>query len=578
MINLKFKLIIVTVVCLTAALLIGVWMMTSMKSNKNTIPYNGHGGTFKNPLAEMDTPDPSVVYVDGYYYMTFTHNGTDIMVMKSQTLDFHQAERKVVWYPPVGTMYSANLWAPEIQYLQGRWYVYFAADDGNNENHRMYAIEADTEDPLGSYTFKGQITDETNKWAIDGLALEHEEQLYFIWSGWEGDANIQQNTYIAPMSDPLTIRGSRVLLSEPDLAWEQAGGPPYINEGQAILKKDGRVFLAYSGAGSWTPFYSIGMLTLEEGSDPLVASNWIKSQTPLMQMDEEAGVYGPGHNSFVTSPDGSEDWIVYHATSGISDGWNNRKARAQKVHWNDDGMPEFGKPLSVDTAIVVPSGEGVLKAENAVITEDKLEYRMIQSTVETNAPLLIRYRNVSSTTQSMDVWINEAKSTTIVLPVTEAGEDGYAYTYVPLIADWNKISLVNNVIGVEVISMELPRYEAEDAQAELNGQAEDNPFTSGRGAVTIEQGEGEALRFSQVFVPVSGTYQLHFAFSNPTEQHVNIQIMVNDKKAEIFSLAPTGRNIFQVLPIEIRLNPGPNEITLKNASGRLDLDYMDITH
>jgi GH43 family beta-xylosidase len=574
--KLKIKIMMVTVVCLAAALMLGMWMMTN--NTKDTAAYNGHGGTFKNPLTDIDTPDPSVVYADGYYYMTFTHNGTDIMVMKSRTLDFHQAERKVVWYPPVGTMYSANLWAPEIQYLQGRWYIYFAADDGNNENHRMYALEADSEDPLGSYTFKGQITDETDKWAIDGLALEHKEQLYFIWSGWEGDVNIQQNTYIAQMSDPLTISGSRVLLSEPELEWEKTGGPPYIQEGQAILKKDGHVFLAYSGAGSWTPFYSIGMLTLVEGGDPLVASNWIKSQTPLMQMDEEAGVFGPGHNSFVTSPDGSEDWIVYHATSGISDGWNNRKARAQKVQWNEAGMPEFGKPLSLDTAITVPSGEGVFESENAVITGDKLEYKMIRSTIETKAPLLIRYRNVSNTPQSIDIWSNDAKAAAVDLPATEAGEDGYAYTIVPLIADWNKISLINNDSGVEVISIELPRYEAEAAQAELNGLAEDNPFTSGRGGVTIEQGEGDALQFSQVSVPVSGTYQLHFAFSNPTEQHVDIQVMVNGKKAGLLSILPTGRNIFQDFPMEIMLKSGPNAITLKDASGRLDLDYMDITH
>src|SRR5690606_17588209 len=75
--------------------------------------YSGHGGTFKNPIVDMDTPDPSVVYKDGFYYMTFTHNGADIMVMKSRTIDFRHAKRKVVWYPPFGTMYSANLWAPE---------------------------------------------------------------------------------------------------------------------------------------------------------------------------------------------------------------------------------------------------------------------------------------------------------------------------------------------------------------------------------------------------------------------------------------------------------------------------------
>lgn len=232
------------------ALIMVIWGVVWLKEDHQYLAaaeYKGHGGTFKNTLADIDTPDPSVINKDGYYYMTFTHNGADVMVMKSRTLDFRGAQKKVVWYPPMETMYSANIWAPEIQYIRGKWYIYFAADNGLNENHRMYALEAVSDDPLGEYEFKGQITDDTNKWAIDGLVMEYEEKLYFVWSGWEGDVNIQQNTYIAPMSDPLTISGPRVKISVPELEWEKAGGPPYIHEGHSILQHNGRLFIVYSG-------------------------------------------------------------------------------------------------------------------------------------------------------------------------------------------------------------------------------------------------------------------------------------------------------------------------------------------
>ena len=62
-----------------------------------------------------------------------------------------------VWTPPANTSYSKELWAPELMYLQGRWYIYFAASDGNNVNHRMYVLEGNTQDPQGGYTFKGKI-------------------------------------------------------------------------------------------------------------------------------------------------------------------------------------------------------------------------------------------------------------------------------------------------------------------------------------------------------------------------------------------------------------------------------------
>lgn len=571
--------LLVAAVCAAALLLWGGWSLATNGIGDKTAnaPYNGHGGTFKNTLAEIDTPDPSIVYANGYYYMTFTHNGADIMVMKSRTLDFRQAERKVVWYPPPDTMYSSGIWAPEIQHLQGRWYIYFAADDGANENHRMYALEADTEDPMGDYTFKGQVTDETNRWAIDGLAVEHENKLYFVWSGWEGDVNIRQNTYIAPMSDPLTISGPRVLLSEPDLEWEQAGGPPFINEGQAILKKDGRLFIVYSGAGSWTPFYSLGMLALAPGGDPLDPSAWTKSAQPLLQMDEEAEVYGPGHNTFVASPDGTEHWIVYHATSGYTDGWNNRKARAQKIEWNEDGTPHFGKPLSLDTAIPNPAGSGVFRAEHANAASGKLEFDLIPSSVETEAPLLIHYRNPAGASRSLDIWVNGEQAGTAALPATEADAPGYAYAFVPLQSGHNNIGFPLADDGLQVEAVEIPRYEAESAQAESMAATADHPHASGSGIAQIEGGKGTALRFAQVNVPVPGTYRLGLAVSNPSGSDAALDIKVDGGKKRSLAIPATERNQYIVAAVEMKLKSGTNVITLENATGRLNLDYIDIT-
>ncbi|HZG78275.1 MAG TPA: family 43 glycosylhydrolase, partial [Paenibacillus sp.] len=524
--------------------------------------YAGHGGTFKNTLAEIDTPDPSVVYKDGYYYMTFTHNGTDVMVMKSRTLDFRGAERKVVWYPPVDTMYSANLWAPEIQYLRGKWYIYFAADNGLNDNHRMYALEADTDDPMGSWTFRGQIADETNKWAIDGLALELDDKLYFVWSGWEGDVNIAQNTYIAPMSDPLTISGPRVLLSKPDLEWERMGGPPYINEGQAILKKNGRTFLFYSGAGSWTPFYSIGMLTLEPGADPLVPSNWKKSEQPLLTMNDEAGVYGPGHNSFTTSPDGTEDWIVYHATSGISDGWNNRKARAQKVLWSEDGMPSFGPALSLDTAIEAPAGGGVFRAAHAALDGDTLTFDGIPSSVETTAPLLVHYVNETGSPVAAALAANGAAAGEVELPPTAAGATGYAYASAPLKEGANALSIASAGDGWQVLAIELPRFEAENASAEGGAAAETNPFASGWGAAELPaDAEAAAIRFANVNVPVAGTYAATVYVANGGEA-ARVRLRANGGEAVWLDVPAGERSRFEPATAELKLAAGANELVL----------------
>lgn len=566
--------------------IVGVIAMRQTDSSIAEGMYNGHGGTFKNPLIDMDTPDPSVVYKDGYYYMTFTHHGTDIMVMKSRTIDFKQAEKKVVWYPPIGTMYSANLWAPEIQYIRDKWYIYFAADDGNNENHRMYALEAVGDDPLGEYEFKGQITDETNKWAIDGLVMEHEEQLYFVWSGWEGDENIRQNTYIAPMSDPLTISGPRVMLSSPDQEWEMAGGPPYIQEGQAILYREGHVFIVYSGAGSWTPFYSLGLLALKEGGDPLRPEDWQKSAEPLLTMDEEAGVYGPGHNSFVKSPDGTEDWIVYHGTTSPSDGWNNRKARAQRIAWNEQGLPEFGKPLPLETAIPLPSGSGVYQAKHAERDEDRLSFGRFTVAVPAEMPLLVHYKNETGASRTLEVWVDDSQAGSIELPATAPNEISYAYGRIPLVAGTGELALrtggnggtdgasADILDGIQAI--ELTRYEAESASSGLRDAVNTDLSASGEGVIKLTNEQDSSVSFRPVYVPKQGEYRLILGVSNPGDGERSFELRVNGGKGARLKIPATGRNVFTEVVFEGKLQRGDNEITIEGASGDLSLDYMDI--
>lgn len=331
-------------------------------------------GTFKNPIVPVSSgagsADPSVIFKDGYYYYVKSENDGLIQVAKAKRLqDIGIAPRVTVYTPPTGQMYSKELWAPEIQYLNDKWYIYFAADDGNNNNHRMYVIEGDSQDAQGTYTMKGKIADATNKWAIDGTVLtKSDNSMYFVWSGWEGDTNVSQNLYIAPMSNPWTISGPRVLVSTPNQTWELVGAPPSINEGPEILMKDDKIFIVYSASGSWTDDYALGMLTNTDG-DVLNPASWTKSG-PVFS--KAPGAFGPGHNTFTKSPDGTEDWIVYHADLKSGGSWGNRTVRAQKFTWNQDGTPNFGTPVAYGALVQEPSGTPSIslysyEAEDAVL-------------------------------------------------------------------------------------------------------------------------------------------------------------------------------------------------------------------
>ncbi len=295
--------------------------------------------TVTNPVYPTGN-DPWIVQHEGNYYYCYSGGG-GVRVGKIDSIDkvTDQTARQV-YTAPSGTMYSKEYWAPELHYIRGEWYIYVAADDGNNENHRMYVLKGTSQDPTEPFEFVGQITDPTNKWAIDGTVLTIGDELYFVWSGWEGDVNVAQNIYIAHMSDPCTIDSERVLLSTPEYSWEKVG-TPYVNEGPTALVHENGIHIVYSASGSWTDQYCLGMLTLT-GEDPLDAASWEKALRPVFRY--RPGIcYGPGHCSFSTAVDGSI-WMIYHANLEAGTGWGGRSVWIAPITFDESGMPVFGTP------------------------------------------------------------------------------------------------------------------------------------------------------------------------------------------------------------------------------------------
>ena len=247
--------------------------------------------TFTNPLLPSGA-DPWVTYHDGYYYYTNT-TGRNITIWKTKNIsDLKSAEKKVVWTPPSTGPYSKEIWAPEIHFLQGKWYVYFAADSGNNSNHRLYVLENASKDPLeGNWTMKGKLITPDDKWAIDGSVFEHKGKMYLIWSGWKGDVNGEQDIFIAKMKNPFTVQGRRTLVSTPTYNWETIGDlnnpndVPHVNvnEGPEVLKHGNKLFLIYSASGCWTDTYTLGMLSANADADLMKASSLTKTEHPVIK-------------------------------------------------------------------------------------------------------------------------------------------------------------------------------------------------------------------------------------------------------------------------------------------------------
>jgi GH43 family beta-xylosidase len=318
------------------------------------------GDTFTNPLLQTG-PDPWVVWWHGFYYYS-NSSGTNLTLRKTADItDLRNTERKIVWTPEPGHPWSKEIWAPELHRWGNKWYIYFAADAGQNASHRIYVVENDSDDPTeGTWTLKGKVSDSSDKWAIDATTFEVKGQHYLAWSGWKGDTDGEQDIFIAHMSNPWTIDSPRTLISEPTYEWEKHGDLPgrhvNVNEGPEMLMHGNKIFIVFSASGCWTDFYSLGLTQAKVGANLLDAQNWQKIDHPFLSTDPKAGAFGPGHNGFFKSPDGKQDWIIYHANPKAGQGCGNfRSPRIQRFTWNGDGTPNFGTPASLDETLKKPA-------------------------------------------------------------------------------------------------------------------------------------------------------------------------------------------------------------------------------
>ncbi|GIP31669.1 family 43 glycosylhydrolase [Paenibacillus sp. J2TS4] len=316
---------------------------------------------FKNPIFP-DGADPWMLkHKDSNYYLTVTR-GDRIQLWRSRSMTgLAKAAPVTVWTPEPNGPYSYNLWAPELHYIEDRWYMYYTANDGGGDDtRRVCVLQLEGEDPLkDKWIFKGVVN--TAYAGLDGTVLSHKGELYFFYSGYGYFPEYGSAIYAAKMENPWTLTGQNVLISAPTEAWEKQGGMA-INEGPVFLRRNGKIFLVFSASATWSDDYCLGMTSISENADLLDSAAWEKHPGPVFGKNVEQGVYAPGHNSFTVSPDGSEDWIIYHAYSysemdmNRSEG-SKRSTRMQRFGWQVDGTPDFGDAISTNQWIPSPSGK-----------------------------------------------------------------------------------------------------------------------------------------------------------------------------------------------------------------------------
>ncbi|ATQ76733.1 glycosyl hydrolase [Massilia violaceinigra] len=358
--------------------------------------------TFINPVgpSTASSADPHVMrHSDGNYYFVSTAPGWDkLELRKSPSLSGIGARTPVTVFVKTAACSGNNctskeIWAPEINHINGAWYIYFSGA-GTDNQHRVFAIRNPSADPTtGTWSAPVKVADSEDSWAIDQTVANINGQLYMAWSDISGGQ--PQRIKIARMSSPTTLIGKGAIISTPTLVWEKSGAA--VNEAPAFIVHGNKVHLSISASGCWTDDYKLGLLTANLGADLTMPSNWSKAATPILQKGN--GAFGPGHNGFTKSPDGTEDWIVYHANPATGQGCgDSRTTRIQKVSWNGD-IPVIGAPVAAGMPVTRPSGEGSGTIWYRVRNEASGKVMSIDRAAAANGAAIWQFTNLNNSDQ-----------------------------------------------------------------------------------------------------------------------------------------------------------------------------------
>ncbi len=428
-----------------------IWDEEQIKAVDTSIPGSTYTvtGTVNQPeyddILVEQRADPWVFLGDdGYYYFTGSYPvkgqeeeeqgiGYDRVVLRrSKTIQgLKEAEEVAIWRPSAETGTYRYIWAPEIHQINGTWYVFFTAsiDPFNTYNIRPHVLVCTGGDPMdpGSWELHRMQAVEGDTFAVQQFSLdmtcfESAGTYYVAWAANPGDFS---NLYIATIDpdEPWQLTSGCTKISMPDFAWENP-----INEGPAVIKNNGKVYLCYSAAAvDYT--YCVGMLMADEGADLLDADAWTKYPIPLLSTYDFENQCGPGHNSFTIDENGNPV-IVYHArpvyecsnggnfegAHGSCDWPGNslldpcRHARVKSVNFAADGTP-----------ILNMTPEEELAPENRQITVKitvaSEEEQLVTVTYEASEGGTIEGQAVQTIVKGEDAQT-----------VTAAADDGYTFT------------------------------------------------------------------------------------------------------------------------------------------------------
>ena len=328
--------------------------------------------SFTNDLGITDIGDPFMLKVapDEYYlYCTSAPNGFFCWHSKDM---IHWDSKKMCYVMKEDSWGRECFWAPEVVAYQDKYYMFYTAM-GKDGLRLGLAISASPDGPFADY--KNEPFLDYGYSVIDANVFIDEDGSKYLYYVRDCADNIingihTSQLYGVQLSDDLTsIIGTPTFLTTPDVPWEQIAGGYMWNEGPEMIKHNGTYYLSYSADRFDSPGYSLGYAV---SGNPLGPFRKLENNRILYSAGLE-GISGPGHHSFVFSPDDTELWIAYHSHTNIKNPSGNRKVNLARAGFSKDGSLYINGPLI--TAQPLPSGIATTNVSShfhATVNETKI--------------------------------------------------------------------------------------------------------------------------------------------------------------------------------------------------------------
>lgn len=291
--------------------------------------------TSGNPIAAGYYADPEGIVFGNKYWIYPTYSAP---YDKQVYFDAFSSPDLVNWTKHERILDTANVtwakravWAPSIIEKNGKYFLFFGANDIQSDNEYGGIGIAVADNPAGPFKdYLGKpLIDKFHNGAqpIDQFVYKDGDQYYLFYGGWKHCNIVKLNndfTGFVPFDDGTIFKEIT---------------PEKYVEGPFMFKKDGKYYFMWSEGGWTVSDYSVAYAIADSPLGPF------KRVDKILQQDDKIGK-GAGHHSVIKHPKKNDYYIVYHRRPLDQTDRNSRIVCIDKMEFDENGLI---KPIVMTT-------------------------------------------------------------------------------------------------------------------------------------------------------------------------------------------------------------------------------------